>query len=100
MHKGLVILRSALETVGLDAKNVTGHSFHIGAATTAAERRLEDSTIKALGRWHSSAYLAYVRLKSHLFSVLPRRSRIHWTSVGPVPGVYKMHRHVYVMQPW
>ena len=37
-------LRSALETAGLDAKNFAGHSFHIGAATTAAERGLEDST--------------------------------------------------------
>ena len=65
-------LRSALETAGLDAKNFDGHSFRIGAAMTAAERGLEDSTIKALGRWHSSAYLTYVRLpKEQLAKVAP-----------------------------
>ena len=39
---------------------LAGHSFHIGAATTAARAGLEDSTIQTLGRWHSSAYLRYI----------------------------------------
>ena len=45
----------------------TGHSFRIGAATTAASAGIEDSTIQTLGHWKSSAYLLYIRLNpSHL----------------------------------
>ena len=54
-------LREALEALGLQSKHYAGHCFRIGAATTAAERGLEDSLIKALGRWESMAYLLYVR---------------------------------------
>ena len=39
-----------------------GHSFRIGAATTAAACGIEDSTIQTLGRWESAAYLRYVRI--------------------------------------
>ena len=54
-------VREALEALGLHSEHYAGHSFSIGAATTAAERGLEDSLIKALGRWESTAYLVYVR---------------------------------------
>lgn len=40
----------------------SGHSFWIRVATTAAQDGLEDHTIQTLGLWHSSAYLAYIRL--------------------------------------
>ena len=40
----------------------TGHSFRIGAATTAAEKGVEDSLIKTLGRWESNAYQTYIRV--------------------------------------
>jgi hypothetical protein len=63
-------IREALTAVGRCSANYAGHSFRIGAATTAAEKGLEDATIKALGRWHSSAYQTYVRLpKEHLASI-------------------------------
>ena len=52
----------ALSQTGVDATKDTGHSFRIGAATTAASRGLEDSLIKTLGRWESSAYLRYIRI--------------------------------------
>ena len=42
-------LRSALHAAGLVGPNFAGLSFRIGAATTAAERGIEDSTIKARG---------------------------------------------------
>ena len=55
---------------GLQAKDYAGHSFRIGAATTAGARGVPDSTIKILGRWESSAYLLYIRTpRDHLASI-------------------------------
>ena len=53
-------VRSALSILGYEASTYAGHSFRIGAATTAAEKGIEDSVIKMLGRWESSAYQLYV----------------------------------------
>ena len=55
-------VRKALVSAGEDPALFNSHSFRIGAATTAAARGLEDSLIKTLGRWESSAYLRYVRI--------------------------------------
>ena len=55
-------IRSALEQVGINATSYSGHSFRIGAATTAAAAGVEDAVIKILGRWESTAYLQYVQL--------------------------------------
>lgn len=55
-------LRSALSHFDVDVSQYSGHSFRIGAATAAAAVGLEDSLIKTLGRWQSSAYQLYVRL--------------------------------------
>ena len=49
-------VRQALSAAGLDTSGYSGHSFRIGAATSAARIGLEDSLIKTLGRWESSAY--------------------------------------------
>ena len=54
-------LKQALCTAGMDTKGYSGHSFRIGAATTAALKGVEDSVIKMLGRWESSAYQRYLR---------------------------------------
>ena len=55
-------LREALRPSGLEVGKYSGHSFRIGAATTAAAVGIEDSLIKTLGRWKSAAYLLYVRV--------------------------------------
>ena len=55
-------LWQALSRAGLDAAVFSGHSFRIGAASTAASQRMEDSTIKTLSQWQSDAYLRYIRL--------------------------------------
>ena len=57
----LVAVRHALERLGHVASQYSGHSFRIGAATTAAQAGLEDSVVKMMGRWESSAYLRYIR---------------------------------------
>ena len=53
--------RAALTNIGLEASQYAGHSFRFGAATTAAEKDIEDSLIKAMGRWKSQAYLTYIK---------------------------------------
>ena len=55
-------MRQALEEAGLSNRGFSGHSFRIGAATTAAAGGIEDCLIKTLGRWESSAYQRYVKL--------------------------------------
>jgi len=68
--------RQALTVANLPAQDFAGHSYRIGAATTAA---INDSTIQTLGRWKSAAYCLYVRLDpQHLAAV-------HF--VSPVIGV-------------
>ena len=55
-------VREALTMAGIDAKKYAGHSFQIGAATTAARKGVSSEKIQTLGRWESSTYLLYVRL--------------------------------------
>ena len=63
-------LREVLSEVGIDCSKYSGHSFRIGAATTAAARGVQDSLIKTMGRWESVAYQLYVRTpQSQLLSV-------------------------------
>ena len=53
-------LQSTLSAVGITG-TYSGHSFRIGAATTAAQLGLPDHLIKTMGRWSSDAYQLYVR---------------------------------------
>ena len=46
-------LRTALTAVGIEAEKFAGHSFRIGAATTAATCGMPDSLIQTLGRWRA-----------------------------------------------
>ena len=65
-------VRTALQAAGLPYLNFAGHSFRIGAATSAARAGIEDSVIRTLGRWNSAAFLVYIRTpREHLaqFSV-------------------------------
>ena len=54
-------VRDAVAASGVDASKYAGHSFRIGAATTAANSGVQDSLIKTIGRWESSAYTLYIR---------------------------------------
>ena len=54
--------RELLKKSGFNDAEYAGHSFRIGAATTAAAKGVEDSLIQTLGRWKSSAYLSYIRI--------------------------------------
>ena len=52
-------IQSILSTAGVPGC-YTGHSFRIGAATSAAYCALPDHLIKTLGRWSSDAYQIYI----------------------------------------
>ena len=68
-------VRLALQSTGWDISRFNGHSFRIGAATTAASRGLSDSLIQILGRWKSSAFLGYLKSpKEQLIAVARRLS--------------------------
>lgn len=54
-------VRKALALLGIDQRSYSGHSFRIGAATTAAAAGVPAHLIKAMGRWSSEAYLIYIR---------------------------------------
>ena len=58
----VLAVRQALESAGVQAANYAGHSFRIGAATTAATHGMVDSKIQTLGLWKSLAYLEYIKI--------------------------------------
>ena len=53
-------VKEALRLAGVNNSHYSGHNFHIGAATTAAQAGVSDALIKLLGRWRSSAYCTYI----------------------------------------
>ena len=65
--KLVAAVRQALCVSGVDTSRYSGHSFRIGAATTAAQAGLQDSLIQTLGRWRSSAFLSYIRMPPSQF---------------------------------
>ena len=54
-------LKTTLKKAGIDASFFSGHSFRIGAASTAAAKGIQDSTIQTLGRWKSESYKRYIK---------------------------------------
>ena len=66
-------IRRALSSAGIETTGFSGHSFRVGAATTAAVVGVEDSTIKMLGRWESSAYQRYLRTPRETLAAISTR---------------------------
>lgn len=55
-------LKLSLNWAGLDHAHYKGHSFRIGAASSAAQQGFSDEKIKLMGRWSSNAFKKYIRI--------------------------------------
>ena len=65
-------LRTAVSRAGIEG-NFSGHSFCIGAATSAAAAGIPNHLIKTLGRWFSNAYQLYIQTPNHMLEAVPER---------------------------
>ncbi|XP_034086278.1 uncharacterized protein LOC117555511 [Gymnodraco acuticeps] len=60
-HRFNYYLKQILSKSGLSPQLFSGHSFRIGAATSAAIQGVSSSSLQQLGRWSSSAFTSYIR---------------------------------------
>ena len=51
-------------TNGYNDKLYNGHSFRIGAATSAVQAGVQDHMIQVLARWSSDCYTSYIHSSS------------------------------------
>ena len=77
-------VRELLNSVGAPHLQFAGHSFRIGAATAAAMVGVKDSMIQTLGRWHSAAFLQYIRTpKERLAALSATLARVNASLTHP-----------------
>lgn len=60
-EKFISFMKELLSRLGYETSKFNGHSFRIGAATSAASSGVEDHVIQSLGRWSSDCYIRYIR---------------------------------------
>ena len=79
-------VRAVLSSLGLPQDEYAGHSFRIGAATSAALAGIEDSTIQTLGKWQSSAFLQYIRMPKEQLAAISKRLARAAVAPSTAPG--------------
>ena len=70
-------IQSPLSSAGIHGSSFNGHSFRIGASTTASAAGIPEATIKVLGRWKSMVYQQYVNSSSSMLAGVAPCIRIH-----------------------
>lgn len=54
-------MQLSLNWTNCSPKDYKGHSFRIGAATSAASMGISEQNIQVMGRWRSGAFKKYIR---------------------------------------
>ena len=65
------VVKALARRSGIAPDRYSSHSFRIGTVTTAAAAGVPDWQIKALGRWLSDAYQAYIRVPDDQLRDIP-----------------------------
>ena len=64
--------RLLLSKGGLNSGEFAGHSFRIGAATTATSANLPPWLIKVFGRWSSDCFERYIKTPPSVLAQVPQ----------------------------
>lgn len=84
-------VRELLAGLGLPQNEYVGHSFCIGATTSAAMAGIEDSMIQALGCWQSSTFPQYIRMSREHLALLTQHIAATIPSGSPTPTLESPH---------
>lgn len=78
-HRFLGMFSTVCERSGINPAGYSGHSFRVGAATSAAASKVPDHLVQALGRWSSSCYKTYIRTS---------KANIKWAQLTMCSSLY------------
>jgi hypothetical protein len=74
----LNMLNASCIQAGISPSGFSGHSFRIGAATTAVAQNIPERLVQELGRWSSTCYKTYIRTSAkQIQEAQASMSRLH-----------------------
>ena len=72
-QKLVKMVQSTLQLAGIDPSGYSGHSFRIGAATTAAAKGIDADTIRTLGQRSSDMYQWYILIPRQELAIISQQ---------------------------